>query len=282
MIRNLVAYEMVLIYFAFYLIIWCISKYHKPSKSFPKIVWTYWDSNVPDSVTKLINQWKYLNPTWTIHVLSKDTLSLYIKSVELPEGFYDGKESPQHSSDMVRVILLHKYGGVWVDGSTIMMNSLDWVLDEFNKTKIHYLGYYMPSFTTIKDKPIIENWFMASKPNTRFIGLIKNEMMKAFGRREEYVDNIIELGQIDLQNIPNDLKQYLWMHVMIQKILQKDSVDVTKFKLYDAYKDAFALQGKFNWSTDDVVSHIQTEAFWKNKNNYNIIKLRNDERKKYY
>ena len=192
MMKNWTVYGLVLIHFVVYLVIWSINNYHKQSKTFPKIVWTYWDSNMPDSVTTLINQWKYLNPTWNINVLSKDTLSLYIKSSELPDGFYEGKESPQHSSDMVRVILLHKYGGVWIDGSTIMMKSLDWILKEFNKTNIHYLGYYMPSFTTIKDKPIIENWFIASKPKTRFIGLIKNEMMKAFGRRVEYIENIIE------------------------------------------------------------------------------------------
>lgn len=272
-------YGLVLIYFVVYLVIWSINKYHKQSKTFPKIVWTYWDSNMPDSVTTLINQWKYLNPTWTINVLSNDTLSLYIKSSELPDGFYEGKESPQHSSDMVRVILLHKYGGVWIDGSTIMMKSLDWVLKEFNKTNIHYLGYYMPSFTTIKDKPIIENWFIASKPKTRFIGLIKNEMMKAFGRRVEYIENIIEEQKVDLQNIPKGLIKYLWMHVIIQKILQYDSIDISKLKLYDAYKDAFALQGKFNWSAKDIVSHIKTKEFSENTSDYNIIKLRNDERK---
>ena len=136
----------------------------------------------------------------------------------------------------------------------------------------------MPSFTTIKDKPIIENWFMASKPKTRFIGLIKNEMMKAFGRRVEYIENIIEDQKVDLQNIPKGLIKYLWMHVIIQKMLQKDSIDMRKFKLYDAYKDAFALQGKYNWFAKDIVSHIKTKEFLENKSGYNIIKLRNDER----
>lgn len=276
--------KLFIIVFVLFFLIYVVSKvsintYYKSSKNIPKIIWTYWDSNMPDSVTTLINQWKYLNPTWTINVLSKDTLSLYIKSSELPEGFYDGKESPQHSSDMVRVVLLHKYGGVWVDGSTIMMKSLDWVLEEFNKTHIHYLGYHMPSFTTIKDKPIIENWFMASKPKTRFIGLIKNEMMKAFGRRVEYIDNIIQAQKVDLQNIPKGLIKYLWMHVIIQKILKKDSLDMSKFKLYDARKDAFALQKKFNWSSEDIVSHMKTKEFLENKNGYNIVKLRKKERK---
>ena len=54
--------------------------------------------------------------------------------------------------------MLIKYGGVWVDASVMLLKSLDWVLAEFNKSNIHYL-YYMPSFTKIKDEPIIENWF---------------------------------------------------------------------------------------------------------------------------
>ena len=69
MLRNWTVYGLVLIYFAVYLVIWSINNYHKQSNTFPKIVWTYCDSNMPDSVTTLINQWKYLNPTWIINVL---------------------------------------------------------------------------------------------------------------------------------------------------------------------------------------------------------------------
>jgi mannosyltransferase OCH1-like enzyme len=236
---------------------------------------------MPDSVTTLINQWKYLNPTWTINVLSNDTLSLYIKSSELPDGFYDGKESPQYSSDIVRIILLYKYGGVWVDSSIMLLKSLDWVLEEFNKTDIHYLGYYMPSFTTIKDKPIIESWFIASKPNTNFLKLVYKEMKGAFGKRQEYVNRVRKT--VDLQNIPETLKVYLTIHVAMQVILQRTkNINMSQFKLVNAYKDAFALHGRFHWSAKDIVSHIKTKEFTENKSGYNIIKLRNDERRCFF
>jgi mannosyltransferase OCH1-like enzyme len=236
---------------------------------------------MPDSVTTLINQWKYLNPTWTINVLSKDTLSLYIKTSELPDGFYDGKESPQYSSDIVRIILLYKYGGVWVDSSIMLLKSLDWVLEEFNKTDIHYLGYYMPSFTTIKDKPIIESWFIASKPNTNFLKLVYKEMKGAFGKRQEYVNRVRKT--VDLQNIPETLKVYLTIHVAMQVILQRTkNINMSQFKLVNAYKDAFALHGRFHWSAKDIVSHIKTKEFTENKSGYNIIKLRNDERRCFF
>ena len=258
----------------------CLSFVIKKSNTLPKIIWTYWDKDIPDIILKFIADWKYLNPTWTLNVITKNTLPLYVKKSELPHRFYDGKETPQHCSDIVRVMLLYKYGGVWVDGSTIMMRPLDWVLEEFNNTNIHYLGYYMPSFTTNKEKPIIENWFMASKPNTKFLRLLKDEMIKAFGKRLTYIENIIKTKQFDSQNIPKDLRSYLWMHVIIQKVLCENSIEIATFKLFDAYKDAFALQGKFHWSSNTVASHIETKEFWQNKNGYNIIKLRNEERNK--
>lgn len=265
-----------LVYFLLCLSIIVISKYHKISKNLPKIIWTYWDSDMPETVSKLINQWKYLNPTWTINVLSKDTLPLYIKSSELPNGFYDGKESPQYSSDIVRVILLYKYGGVWVDASIMLLKSLDWVVKEFNQTNIHYLGYYMPSFTTIKDKPIIESWFIASKPNTNFMKLVYKEMKGAFGKRKDYVNRVRKT--VDLQNIPETLKVYLTIHVAMQVILQTKQIDTSGFKLIDAYKDAFALHDRFHWSSKDIVSHIKTKEFLENMENYNLIKLRGEER----
>jgi hypothetical protein len=265
-----------LVYFLLCLSIIVISKYHKISKNLPKIIWTYWDSDMPETVSKLINQWKYLNPTWTINVLSKDTLPLYIKSSELPNGFYDGKESPQYSSDIVRVILLYKYGGVWVDASIMLLKSLDWVVKEFNQTNIHYLGYYMPSFTTIKDKPIIESWFIASKPNTNFMKLVYKEMKGAFGKRKDYVNRVRKT--VDLQNIPETLKVYLTIHVAMQVILQTKQIDTSGFKLIDAYKDAFALHDRFHWSADKIIEHLHTDEFMRNTKGFNLIKLRGEER----
>jgi hypothetical protein len=265
-----------IIFFIAVLLLLTVSRYYKPSKKIQKIIWTYWDNSIPLSVVKLINEWEYLNPSWKVIILTNKNLSRFLKTNELPEKFYDGIETPQYSSDIVRIAILIKYGGVWLDASIKLLKSLDWVIHEFNNTNIDYLGYQMPSFTTNKHKPIIESWFIASKPNTKFLKEVYKEMRSAFGRREQYVNRVKKL--IDLQNIPEKYKVYLCIHVCMQFVLQTTDVHMKKFKLIDAYKDAFFLHGKFNWDSKSVVNYMKTKKFFENKNDLNLVKLRNDER----
>lgn len=259
------------------LLLLTVRRYYKPSKKIPKIIWTYWDNSIPLSVVKLINEWEYLNPSWKVIILTNKNLSRFLKTNELPEKFFDGIETPQYSSDIVRISILIKYGGVWLDASIKLLNSLDWVIDEFNKKNIDYLGYQMPSFTTNIHKPIIESWFIASKPNTIFLKDVYKQMKSAFGKRLEYVNRVKQF--IDLQKIPEEYQVYLCIHVCMQFVLQTTDVDMKKFMLIDAYKDAFFLHGKFNWDSKNVVKYMKTKEFFENKNDLNLVKLRNDERK---
>lgn len=267
-------------YFILILILLIVSctfnKYHKQSKKIPKTIWTYWDDEVPISVVKIIKEWEFLNPSWRVIMVTNNILPIYLKSSELPANFYDGVETSQYSSDIVRIAILYKFGGIWLDASIKLLKSLDWVVDEFNNTNIDYLGYQMPSFTTNTYKPVIESWFIASKPNTTFLQHVYKEMNKAFGRRKQYVIQVEK--NVDLQNIPKELKDYLCIHVCMQVVLQKTNVNMKKFKLIDAYKDAFYLHGKFNWSSKLVVEYLKTKKFFKNENDLNLVKLRGSER----
>lgn len=239
------------------------------SSSIPKIIWTYWDSNTPPIIQKFVHQWRVLNPLWDVRFLNKTTIQNYISTNELPKGFYKNIETPQHSSDIIRVCLLHKYGGLWIDASTIMLKPIK----EFD-TRYDYVGYFMPSFSNSKEKPIVENWYMASKPNTKFLEWVKKEMFIAFGRRKKYIENNLEY----VQKIPKGLQNYLWMHVIINKVLHEKDIDMQRFHLISAYKDAYALHGKFDWDSKRLIDYLKTDDFKLNKENYGIIKLRSAER----
>lgn len=268
------SYRMFLVLCCIYAGIICMSVSYKKSNTIPKIIWTYWDNNIPHVTEKIINDWKYLNPTWTVNIITRDTLSLYVQASELPKGFHNELDSPQASSDLIRLILLYKYGGVWLDANIILLKSLDWIQDIKH---VEYIGYQMPSFTTNIKYPVIESWFMASKPKTNFIKQVRNEMYHALGRRTAYTKALLDT--VDFQNIPKGLHMYLTIHVAIQKVLQTNTYDMRLFHLISAYKDAFALHGRFQWDSYKVVDYIKSIAFTENKDNFNLIKIRNDERK---
>ena len=52
--------------------------------------------------------------------------------------------TPQRQSDWIRLYVLHKYGGIWIDSSTILTDSFKWL---HNKNSTAF-GYYIKKFTT--------------------------------------------------------------------------------------------------------------------------------------
>lgn len=250
----------------------------------PNIIWTYWDSNIPETVNKCINTWRNYNPTYTIIVLNKDNLSTYLPEVD----FINIKniESPQHFSDMVRLCILAKEGGIWCDASIICLSSYDWIHQLQQKYNSEYVGYYLNSFTLkkyLKKSPVIENWFFACIKDSKFVSDWKNEylLMTTYNNRLEYINDVI-LFDIDIQKINNP--EYLTMHVSAQKVLQYNNHQY-KLVLLEAEEDAYKYLIFNSWNSTTAVKSI-IESFDNELNKIdnndlfdtNIIKLRKCER----
>ena len=248
----------------------------------PKQIWCYWGKNIPSILLKNINRWKYLNPKWKITLVTDSNLTKFIDINELPNNFFVSEiECFQFKSDLIRCILLYKYGGVWLDANIITLKPLDWVL-KLQKKYIEFVGYYIPNFTTNDNYPVIESWFMASIPKSQFMNILKKELIDAFGNRKKYVSKINKLG-VDLQNIPKGLHTYLCIHIAIQYILQIKKYKL-KHSLVKSSKDAFKLHGMVNWNSKELVKDLTstdrtTIARYETLlTDMNLIKLRGDER----
>ena len=86
-----------------------------------KQLFIFWDQgfeNAPIVVKKCVLTWKKHNPTWNIILLDNSNLSQYIDlKLELPNNVSILKAS---LSDVIRICLLEKYGGLWVDATTVL------------------------------------------------------------------------------------------------------------------------------------------------------------------
>jgi len=97
-------------------------------------IWTWWDTGVDTFNTvqhKCIDSWKRLNPDWEIIVLDANNLSDYISAKEwvyetIPviQGT-DYFLRDQAFSDVVKVMILEKYGGVYMDSDVFCNKPLD-------------------------------------------------------------------------------------------------------------------------------------------------------------
>jgi len=123
-----------------------------------KIIWSYWNTNnKPDIVQAAINSWYENANGWNIIILSDTTLHKYLNKSELPSNFETIEQTKgiQFKSDLIRLLLLYKYGGLWIDASVFLTKDIKWIIDKTIKENItDFTGF------KIKNKKYMENWFI--------------------------------------------------------------------------------------------------------------------------
>jgi len=131
---------------------------------YPKIIWCLWLqgwANAPKVVQSCLMSWKRLNPEYTIHVLDKSLLEKFIPHEDLCR-IYKNDMEPEAQSDLIRIELLNRYGGIWADATTMCTRSLDkWLPESMNE------GFF--AFELRGTDRIISSWFLASSKGNYII-----------------------------------------------------------------------------------------------------------------
>lgn len=203
----------------------------------PKIIWMYWDSEIPEIVKKCFLKIKELHPAYEINILNNQNIDHFCDF-----DFSQFKTlTPQQHSDLLRFYLLYKYGGIWLDASIIVYANLDWIVDLCHKNKTSAFGYYRAANVTVKHYPVIENWLLASTKNNIFFKLWLDELTLALTMGPKaYIAKIKETTtnyEEYFQNI--GLLEYLIAYVACQKILRNTIPSIT---LINCDKNAFFYQ----------------------------------------
>lgn len=233
----------------------------KPTRCLkPKIFWTYWDGpEIPISVKKCISTWEKHNPDYDIIILNRDNLHFYCD-----DDIYSFKhaDTPQRISDFVRLAVLSKHGGTWVDSSSIMSEPLQ-------DHPYEYVGYYIDVMTKNKKYPVIENWFISCVKNCQFIKKWKDIFYSINdGTVDEYLHNLQKTT--DFQGISGPT--YLTMHVAAQYVLQNSDVTLSMY-LMRAENGPFKYLVDKNWDSWKAVYSLV-----RGENITPLIKLRGAER----
>lgn len=176
----------------------------------PKTVWIYWDSHIlPNYIKNIIDHNRLINPNHEFILLNKDSYLDYIPDIKVTS------EMPvANKTDVIRLALLYKYGGIWLDATVILQENLDWVHEESARYGYDIVAYYRDKETINFDFPIIESWFMASPAHSPFIENWLNELKniaiygsEVFYERIKNREDFLEIKQ----NIPNP--EYLLIYL---------------------------------------------------------------------
>ena len=189
----------------------------KNIKGFPKIIWIFWFqgwSSAPTLIKNCKESWVINNPEWEVKILDSNSLKEY-SDLSFDSNKFEFL-STAHKSDLIRLELLEKYGGVWVDASLFCLIPLDsWIFNNLNS------GLFF--FECGSRSAIITNWFIASRRNHKTLKLLKKELIRFwlnnnFGRITNKKKLLIKVFTPILNF--NKFTTRFWFNPLVTKILR--------------------------------------------------------------
>jgi len=133
-----------------------------PELGLPKVVWMYWRQgrdSLPFLVQACLESWRLRNPTWDIRLIDDQELA---RLIDL-EGFDQRADiSLQALSDIIRVRLLQRHGGIWVDATLFCVKPLDEWLSEMTQDDFFV-------FSSKRTDRVMTTWFIAANAQSEFL-----------------------------------------------------------------------------------------------------------------
>ena len=143
-----------------------------------RTIWLLWLQGWDDTpylIDKVRQTWVHNNPGWRVQLISRDNLADYIDVSKIP---WSASQAAQ--SDVIRIHLLEKYGGVWADSTLVCVNPLDSWIDESFKSIWMYRGGL---FFTDPIGPA--SWFIMAKEGSYSIRKWKEKVDEYWSTRED-------------------------------------------------------------------------------------------------
>jgi len=185
----------------------------------PKIIWIYWDSDkIPEIVKICIDSVEKHCTNYKINILTLSTLDNYIK---LPHISSDVE--PANIADLIRLMLLEEYGGIWMDASIFLTENLDWIVDRMEKQDAFL--FYSDECTVDAKHPISENWLIVAPKKSLFIKDWLEEYKKCIlsSNPKGYYSSLKNNKEV-LQNLNNP--EYLLCYISAIITLQKGKYNI--------------------------------------------------------
>lgn len=194
--------------------------------NFRKIIWLYWNSgeeSMPELQRTCLFTWKKHNPGWDITIIDDNNIFLYIPEIDsllnLPNI------TNQAKSDIIRLNILKKYGGVWADTTMLCLQPLDfWFQSTIDKSEIfmyHGHGAFMP----LAKGPA--SWFIIARSESYLISKWAEKSNTFIAKNHS--------------NYP-----YFWMDICFKELYNSDKTfkriwDKSKYLYADAFGQSHTL-----------------------------------------
>jgi hypothetical protein len=206
-------------------------------------LWQYWDTidgkETPDFIKlcfKTVD--KHCSESFNIVRLNKDNILTYIPEIE---QYQDKMKNLiiAHKVDIYRIMLLHKYGGIYMDADLICLRDPIEIIDKLKN--YDFVGFGCTGLKCSYGYGQPSNWLLASRPN----GILMNNVLKNLLNK---IQNQDKFSYHDLG------KMVIWDEL-------KKLIDKKNYKYYH-YPNKFdgSRDVNDNWVSSDIVfSNMKVE-----------------------
>lgn len=231
----------------------------------PKVIYGFWDDIDTNPVIQShIRNWqKKISKEWEIIILNKDNVYKYVE-YEFIEKYGTGTLDPTRFADFLRVELLMKRGGVWMDATIFITDGsfLDTMYQEMIKNKYDACFYEYKEMTLLPEQPHIDNWFMMAPKGSNIITDLYKEFERAYDMDFlKYKNTVLIPSNILLdKTIGYGDSTYLMQHAIFHylfKIGKKYNI-----LLKNASESMYKLHILYNWDHIKIIKFIIKNNNW--------------------
>lgn len=184
----------------------------------PKKIWFLWFQGISEAplvVKKCYESWQKYNPDWEVIFLDENNLKNYI-TFSLPQE-KRSQLSKSHQSDLIRLELLSKYGGVWADSTSLCRLGLDDWLEGYSQS-----GFFCFIHET-RGYGWIFNWFFAAEKSNPIVVKMNQKLTSFYRDNEFYHNGAIAKKRIKFLNLFLNRKYKttrFWLSYIVRKIFK--------------------------------------------------------------
>merc|ERR1719271_595889 len=171
----------------------------------PRTLWLFWYKGferAPALERECLASWQRMNPGWTVRALNAADADRLIDRQEHYSDWTWSQASVEAKSDILRVELLARYGGVWADANTYCNDPLDdWLPQVFRgDTRFFSFQYpreewdtWTPVWSRSNQQPggpaggvVIASWFMAGDASSPIVQQLRSTVRREWSPRNPY------------------------------------------------------------------------------------------------
>jgi len=189
-----------------------VEEYPEPTKLTKKIFisWQQGFGKAPEIVQMTLNSWIVNNPTWEVIQVTNDNVKTLLEGTSFMALFESKLSMNDQStraaySDIIRMFLLEKYGGVWADATTLSAVLLDSWLPFVVDKELDFFAFRAPAYSPAmkKEHYPLSSWFLYGTPESPIIQKWKEELVSYWdGRTKAHA--------------------YFWFHYNLFHVFKKD------------------------------------------------------------